>query len=131
MMSNSQTSPLPPRRATRLVATAILLATAVSGCTSVFSDLPASLGGLPEGAPQRAQTAPAYPAVHDMPPARDGTPLNAEEQRKVQQDLITARDSQNSRAQTATPMEPIEPPPKKPAPPRRAATPAASTERSP
>ncbi len=71
---------------------ALLLASVVSGCGSTIADrLPAEAGGLPENAPQRPAVAPAYPAVHEMPPPRATTTLSNDEQRKLQQDLIAAR----------------------------------------
>jgi hypothetical protein len=53
--------------------------------------MPNALGGLPEGAPQRATKPPAYPAVHDMPPPRGSTVLTDAEQKKLEDDLIAAR----------------------------------------
>lgn len=70
----------------------LVMAGAVSGCASDIADhLPAAAGGLPENAPERPVVAPAYPAVHDMPPQRASATLSSEEQRKLQQDLISAR----------------------------------------
>jgi hypothetical protein len=72
--------------------TALLLAGAVSGCGSTIADrLPAAAGGLPENAPERPAVAPVYPAVHEVPPQRASATLNNDEQRKLQQDLIAAR----------------------------------------
>lgn len=53
--------------------------------------MPAAIGGLPEGAPARPETPPAYPAVHDMPPARDSTMLSGAEQKKLEDELAAAR----------------------------------------
>jgi hypothetical protein len=90
----------PPRaaRAAAVVALAAVVATSLSACTSALSDLPASVGGLPAGAPERPVTPVAYPAVHDMPPPRDDTVLTTAEQKKAQQDLLAARDRQNQRS---------------------------------
>ncbi len=57
----------------------LLAASLLGGCSST--------GGLP------------FPAVHDMPPERTDTTLTDAEQRKAQQDLLSARDSVESRAQ--------------------------------
>jgi hypothetical protein len=87
-----------PRRvfaAVPLLAGTLILA----GCASNIGDrMPSAVGGLPEGVPQRPETPPAYPAVHDMPPARSSTMLTAAEQKKLEDDLAAAR----ARAATAT-----------------------------
>jgi hypothetical protein len=75
---------------------AALLAGAVglAGCSagSMIGDhMPTALGGLPEGAPQRATKPSAYPAVHDMPPARGSAVLSDAEAKKLEDDLIAAR----------------------------------------
>jgi outer membrane murein-binding lipoprotein Lpp len=86
----------------RLVTSAILLvAVLLGGCTSAskMGDyVPASTGGLPEGAPVRPPTPYAYPAVHEMPPPRDSPVLTSAEQQKLEDDLAAAR----SRAAAAT-----------------------------
>ena len=82
----------------RAVAGLVLLAF-VSGCASAFGDLPAAVGGLPEGTPERAATPMAYPAVHDMPPQRDGVVLTAAEQQKAAAELAAAREAQEKRAE--------------------------------
>ena len=70
----------------------VILSVVMSGCASTIADhLPTAAGGLPENAPERPAVGPAYPAVHDMPPQRASAPLTSEEQRKLQQDLIAAR----------------------------------------
>jgi hypothetical protein len=80
------------------------LAALVSGCASVIADLP--VVGVPEGTPERPVTQADYPAVHDMPPRREDTPLNAQEQQKLEKELVEARESQGKRAE-----EIAEPPP--------------------
>jgi hypothetical protein len=67
----------------------------------MFSEMPASIGGLPAGTPERQSTPPPYPAVHDMPPPREDTVLTDAEQRKVQADLMAARDRQTKRGGTS------------------------------
>ena len=72
---------------------AVLLALSVlPGCTTADIDkIPANIGGLPEGMPERPAVAPAYPAVHDMPPARKAAVLDEDEQRRLEADLIATR----------------------------------------
>jgi len=57
----------------------------------VADHLPNAVGGLPDGTPQRPTTSMPYPAVHDMPPPRATTVLTDEETRKLESDLIAAR----------------------------------------
>jgi hypothetical protein len=68
-------------------------ATLLSGCSgSLIADhLPAAAGGLPEDAPARPAAETAYPAVHNMPPARATTPLSYDQQKQLEDDLIAAR----------------------------------------
>lgn len=77
---------------------AALLAAALCGCSMPLAELPQSIGGLPAGAPARPETQAAFPAVHDMPPPRQDTLLEPEEQQKVQQELERVRKQQVSRA---------------------------------
>jgi hypothetical protein len=85
------------RRPTRLRAAAAALVACASallcGCSgSLIADhLPAAVGGLPEDAPARPATEAAYPAVHNMPPARATAPLNTDQQKQLEKDLIAAR----------------------------------------
>jgi hypothetical protein len=76
--------------AAALIAGAGLLA-GCSGGSTISDHLPTALGGLPEGTPQRPTTASAYPAVHDMPPARPTSVLSDAEQTKLENDLVAAR----------------------------------------
>lgn len=79
--------------AAALLAGAVLLA----GCastntgTNIGDQMPAAIGGLPEGVPARPETPPAYPSVHDMPPTRSNTMLSGAEQKKLEDDLAAAR----------------------------------------
>ena len=43
--------------------------------------------GLPAGAPERPAEPVPYPAVHDMPPPRNSTPLNLTEQEQMERDV--------------------------------------------
>ncbi|MGE3989004.1 hypothetical protein [Pseudorhodoplanes sp.] len=75
----------------RVLALALLL----SGCsTSQIDSIPQEMGGLPANAPARPAEAPAFPAVHDMPPQRATGVLDAEQQKKLEADLIAVRNRQ-------------------------------------
>jgi hypothetical protein len=80
---------------------AIVAAAGVSGCGSInqkfsetMSQMPAI--GLPAGTPERPAATPDYPAVHDIPPPRNSVMLSDFEQRKLEDDLVAARDQQQS-----------------------------------
>jgi hypothetical protein len=83
-------------------AAALMVAAAgLAGCSagSMMADhTPSALGGLPEGAPQRSNKPSAYPAVHDMPPPRGSAVLTDAEQKKLEDDLIAARNRTASEA---------------------------------
>jgi hypothetical protein len=76
----------------------------------------------------------AYPGVHDMPPPRSNTTLNATQQQQVQKDIINARDAVTNRAQ----QKPSNPQPgaagvsnKKPVKPDQPTAQAGGSDRSP
>ena len=100
MMSISRAHQRFPRSI--LAAAALVVAAAgLAGCSagSMMADhTPSALGGLPEGAPQRSTKPSAYPAVHDMPPPRGSTVLTDAEQKKLEDDLIAARNRTASEA---------------------------------
>ena len=73
------------------VAGVLLLAAALAGCSSVVDNIPSSVGGLPEGTPQRPATPTAFPSVHDMPPARQDTALSEAESKRLREDLKNTR----------------------------------------
>ncbi len=79
--------------APRLLARALVITGGVilASCSSIGDHLPTAAGGLPAGAPPRPTTSGSYPAVHDMPPPREQTVLTDEEQKKLEDDLIAAR----------------------------------------
>ena len=78
-----------------LMAGALLAATlAVGGCSTQIADLPAV--GLPADAPARPKEVGAYLPVHDLPPDRAETAMKPDEQKRIQSELITARDRQAS-----------------------------------
>jgi hypothetical protein len=81
-----------PRRALA-AALCVCAAAILAGCsTGTMGDsMPTAVGGLPENTPQRPATPAAYPAVHDMPPPRTSSVLTDEEQKKLEDDLVAAR----------------------------------------
>jgi len=85
----------------------------LSGCGSISEKMAGTLSeapaiGLPTAAPTRPTEAPAYPAVHDVPPPRPTPMLTAIEQKQIEDDLVAAREGQKKLA-----AEPEPPPPKK------------------
>jgi hypothetical protein len=80
-----------------------MTAAVLAGCSSIGSNIPHAVGGLPEGTPARSAEAdtPAYPLVHDMPPKRSEAVLSVEERTKLQADLAAARDDAARRAAEA------------------------------
>ncbi|MEA2905099.1 MAG: hypothetical protein QOI12_2486 [Alphaproteobacteria bacterium] len=80
----------------RALAAALALAGAavLPGCSSytLVDALPAAIGGLPEGAPERPATPAPYPAVHDIPPRRADVPLSDAERKRLREELILTRD---------------------------------------
>jgi hypothetical protein len=91
----------------RASALALLAAIAVAGCTSTLSNLP--LVGEPDTLPQRPGTPGAYPAVHDMPAPRDTKPLTEAERKKLEADLVAARNKQEADTNTVPPPLPPKP----------------------
>lgn len=78
-------------RAVRVLALVLLL----SGCSTTDIDrIPQELGGLPAGTPARPAEAPQYPAVHEMPPQRTTSLLDADQQKRLEADLIATRNRQ-------------------------------------
>jgi hypothetical protein len=84
------TLPIAPRLGTALL---LLCAGILSGCSSAMVEdhMPTAVGGLPDNAPSRPAADLAYPAVHNMPPARATTPLSYDQQKQLEGDLIAAR----------------------------------------
>ena len=66
---------------------------AVGGCSTQIADLPAV--GLPAGAPPREEGGGDLP-VHDLPPEREEAAMKPDEQKRIQSELIAARDRQAS-----------------------------------
>jgi hypothetical protein len=77
---------------------AVLLVAVMSlaGCssTAVIDNIPTGLGGLPANAPARPAEPAQYLPVNALPPPRDTPPLTAEEQKKLEGELVAIRDKQ-------------------------------------
>ena len=108
MMSNARRIRLAPRVVSALVF-ACLLAACNSGAT--IGSVPEKFGGLPQSAPQRPAETMPFPNVYEPRPKRQATPLNDEEQKKLELELTKLRDDQTQRATAPDPPPP--PPPAK------------------
>jgi hypothetical protein len=105
-MLRLRNSALTIRRDWRLLARAALVCAGsvlLPACSSVLSEMPAQMGGLPAGTPPRPEDAPAYPAVHDLPPPRTAAVLTEEERKKVEAELAAMRAEQAKRAAAKLP----------------------------
>lgn len=82
----------------------LLLMAACSGTTSLLSNMPAALGGLPADAPARPVNSDltSYPAVHDMPPPREAATLTPEQVKAVEAEIAFARERQKQQARGAS-----------------------------
>ena len=67
----------------------------------VEDHLPTAAGGLPDNAPARPAAELAYPAVHNMPPARATTPLSYDQQKRLEDDLVATRNKYGGKDDTA------------------------------
>ena len=80
------------------------LVAALAGCSSsqlnTLNDTLPSAVALPAEAQERPVQAPAFPAVHDMPPPRSNVTLSPEEQIKLEDDLAGLRTRQEIAAGT-------------------------------
>lgn len=87
---------MPVHGTIRLLMAGIVLAAtlAVGGCSTQIADLPAV--GLPADAPPRPKEAGGYLPVHDVPPERAETAMKPDEQKRIQAELMAARDRQAS-----------------------------------
>ena len=95
------TATFPSKRVAQ-VAAALLLAATLAGCSSVIDNIPSSMGGLPEGTPQRPATPTAFPSVHDMPPARPDHALSEAESKRLREELKNARNKVTPTEATGT-----------------------------
>jgi hypothetical protein len=79
----------------RPVLAAFGLAALLCGCApgAMIDKLPGDMGE-PDDTPARPVTPYVYPAVHDMPPAREAPAMTEEQQVKLEKDLEAARDRQ-------------------------------------
>ena len=102
--------------------TAVLAGCSSSQLTTLNDALPSAVA-LPAGAPERPLEAPAFPAVHDMPPPRSNVTLSPEEQVRLEDDLAALKIRQE--IVTGTPPVTTKKRPPVPAAPR--VIPAAST----
>jgi hypothetical protein len=93
----------PLARAAQVVALVCAGSVLLAACSTMLSEAPSQVGGLPAGAPQRPDVAPAYPAVHDMPPPRSAAVLSEEERKKVEAELAAMRAEQARRAAAKLP----------------------------
>lgn len=92
MLQRPTSAPLRPGRP-KVWAVVAALALLQACSTAQIDAIPHAVGGLPEGAPQRSAEAPGYPAVHDMPAPRAAL-LDAEQQKKLHDELIATRNRQ-------------------------------------
>jgi hypothetical protein len=65
------------------------------------NEMPTAIGGMPQSAPERAQTPPEFPAVHDIPPPRTTKVMTEEEKKRAEAELALMREQQARRAQSA------------------------------
>jgi len=101
-------------------------------CSNLGEVIPASIGGLPVDAPARAASPPIYPAVHDMPPTRPAPVLDEYSKKKLEDDLVSARDRQAGRNPAAKKAAAKKPAAKKPlTPPAPLAPPDTGATRNP
>ena len=83
-------------RAARTAA-ALAFALSLAACGSMSEKMSTtmadnSLIGMSANAPARPEAPPAFPAIHDIPPPRTNTTLTSTEQRKMEDDLVSARE---------------------------------------
>jgi hypothetical protein len=75
------------------VAAVVAIAALLPGCTvSQFAELPTAVGGQSPNAPHAPANPPAFPPVHDMPPARPVPVMTEQELQQAEAELIAARD---------------------------------------
>ncbi len=85
------------------MAALVILALCAGGCATSIADMP--LIGVPADAPGRPKERSAYPAVHDLPAAREQSAMEPTEQAKIQSELIAARDRQAAVAGKSPPAK--------------------------
>jgi hypothetical protein len=89
----------------------------LSACSTVGDTLPEKVGGLPANAPVRPGDPLPTANVYEVRPTREARPLDATEQKKLESDLTSLRESQRARANPPPPPPPAakKASPKKPA----------------
>ena len=70
----------------------VISALALGSCATSIADIP--VVGVPADAPARPKEVSAYPAVHDLPAAREQDAMDPTEQAKIEKELVAARDHQ-------------------------------------
>ena len=135
-------APIESRQWVAIALCGALAGLGLSGCSSISEKFAETIAdapvvGLPAGTPERPKAPAAYPAVHDMPPPR-GAVLSGPEQMKMEEELMTARNRQQTlvgQAVTPPPASYAPAAPKKPEPATIAASkkakPAAKAARKP
>ncbi|HEY2185107.1 MAG TPA: hypothetical protein VGH39_08935 [Xanthobacteraceae bacterium] len=87
-----------------LAALLISVAAIIAGCASTIADhAPKVMGGLPDSTPARPTAPAAYPAVHEMPPPRSSNVLTSQEQKKLEDELVDARNRAAAAAASGKP----------------------------
>ncbi len=102
------------------LAAAVLAAASLGGCASVSDKVSQAMSsmpvvGLPTNTPERPAEALAFPAVHDMPPQRTTAVLTADEQRIMERELVSARNTTQNTAPKPAQPAPAPAPAAKPA----------------
>ena len=67
-------------------------------CCNLRCDANEQLSNPCSSVPERPANPPAYPAVHDMPPARTDVPLNEADKKKLKEELDATRKRAAQRA---------------------------------
>jgi hypothetical protein len=127
MMSNARRNNSAPRAARLLL---VLAGLGLSACSTVGDTLPEKAGGLPASAPARPADPLPVPNVYEVRPTRDARPLDATEQKKLESDLTSLRESQKARANPPPPPPPPAAKAAKKAPAKKPVTDAAAKKPS-
>jgi hypothetical protein len=85
----------PHRQGSLIVCVSIGLVLSACSSAPVIDSLPSALAE-PAGAPKRAAGTPEFPAVHDTPSPRSAATLTAGEQKKLESELVAARETQKT-----------------------------------
>ena len=104
----------------------VLAGLGLSACSTVGDTLPEKVGGLPANAPARPADPLPTPNVYEVRPTREARPLDATEQKKLESDLTSLRESQKARANPPPP-----PPAAKKAPAKKPTKDAAAAKKPP